>query len=163
MSSIGIHIFFYAGKRILAPPPNLAEPHRRLVCLCRLYEVMDINAEVPPGEGEHYRDIILFNDLLVVTKEQSASVSSSTNKKKHGPTYAYKDSFHLRGLELTLFHTNVYRHGIQIIRKSSGCVLLTLNASSEHDRYKFVMDLQESIYEMNQMEEAISEMTASGN
>ena len=67
----------------------------------------------------------------------------------------------MRGLELTLFHTNVYRHGIQITRKSSGCVLLTLNASSEHDRYKFVMDLQESIYEMNQMEDAISEMTTS--
>ena len=108
----------------------------------------------------------MFNDLLVVTKEQSntSSVSSSsTNKKKLGPTYAYKDSFHLRGLELTLFHTNVYRHGIQIIRKSSGCVLLTLNASSEHDRYKFVMDLQESIYEMNQMEEAITEMTSLGH
>ena len=108
----------------------------------------------------------MFNDLLVVTKEQSntSSVSSSsTNKKKIGPNYAYKDSFHLRGLELTLFHTNVYRHGIQIIRKSSGCVLLTLNASSEHDRYKFVMDLQESIYEMNQMEEAITEMTALGH
>ena len=131
------------------------------MCLCRLYEVIDINAEVSPGEGEHYRDIILFNDLLVVTKEQAGSVSSSSNKKKNCPTYAYKDSFHLRGLELTLFHTNVYRHGIQIIRKSSGCVLLTLNASSEHDRYKFVMDLQESIYEMNQMEEAISEMTVS--
>ena len=65
----------------------------------------------------------------------------------------------MRGLELTLFHTNVHRHGIQMTRKSSGCVLLTLNASSEHDRYKFVMDLQESIYEMNQMEDAISEMT----
>ena len=155
-------VFLFAGKRIPAPPQNLAEPHRRLVCLCRLYEVLNINAEVAPGEGEHYRDIILFNDLLIVTKEQT-SVSSSTNKKKLGPSYAYKDSFHLRGLELTLFHTNVYKHGIQIIRKSSGCVLLTLNASSEHDRYKFVMDLQESIYEMNQMEEAIQEMTATAH
>ena len=154
----------FVGKRIPAPPPNLAEPHRRLVCLCRLYEVLDINAEVAPGDGEHYRDIILFNDLLVVTKEQPSTASSSSNNKKksaQGPSYAYKDSFHLRGLELTLFHTNVYRHGIQITRKSSGCVLLTLNASSEHDRYKFVMDLQESIYEMNQMEDAISEMTTS--
>merc|ERR1711902_414110 len=95
-----------AGKRVPAPPSNLAEPHRRLVCLCRLYEVLDINTEVVPGEGEHYRDIILFNDLLVVTKEQSntssVSTSSSHNKKKLGPNYAYKDSFHLRGLELTL-------------------------------------------------------------
>ena len=158
---------WFLGKRVPAPPSNLAEPHRRLVCLCRLYEVLDINTEVAPTEGEHYRDIILFNDLLVVTKEQSntssVSTSSSHNKKKHGPNYAYKDSFHLRGLELTLFHTNVYRHGIQIIRKSSGCVLLTLNAGSEHDRYKFVMDLQESIYEMNQMEEAITEMTTVGH
>jgi len=39
-------------------------------------------------------------------------------------------------------------------------VLLTLNAGSEHDRYKFVMDLQESIFEMNQMEQAIQEISA---
>ena len=144
------------------PPPNLSEPHRRLVCLCRLYEVLDIDSDVSPGGGEHYRDIILFNDLLVVTKEQTSVSSSSSSRKRNGPMYAYKDSFHLRGLELTLFHTNVYLHGIQIIRKSSGCVLITLNAGSEHDRYKFVMDLQESIYEMDQMEEAISEMTTAG-
>jgi len=50
---------------------------------------------------------------------------------------------------------------IQIVRKSTGCVLLTLNAGSEHDRYKFVMDLQESIFEMNQMEQAIQEISAS--
>ena len=48
----------------------------------------------------------------------------------------------------------MFSHGIQISRKSDGAVLVTLNAGSEHDRYKFVMDLQESIFEMNQMEEA---------
>ena len=137
------------------------------MCLCRLYEVLDIDAAEttsPLGGGgnDHYRDIVLFNDLLVVTKEQNSSSASSKSRKTNGgggPSYSYKDSFHLRGLELTLFHTNAYRHGIQIIRKSSGCVLITLNAGSEQDRYKFVMDLQESIYEMDQMEEAITDMT----
>ena len=55
----------------------------------------------------------------------------------------------------------MFSHGIQISRQVDGAVLITLNAGSEHDRYKFVMDLQESIYEMNQMEDAISEMTTS--
>ena len=108
--------------------------------------------------------VVQISGTIVVTKEQNSSSASSKSRKSNGggggPSYSYKDSFHLRGLELTLFHTNTYRHGIQIIRKSSGCVLITLNAGSEHDRYKFVMDLQESIYEMDQMEEAIAEMTA---
>ena len=134
---------------------NLTEPHRRLVCLCRLYEVLDINAAKKPSSGEnHQRDIFLFNDLLMVTKQ----VESKASK---GPAYSYRDSFNLKGLEVTLFHTPVFDFGIQIIRKSTGCVLLTLNAGSEHDRYKFVLDLQESIFEMNQMEEAIAEISAS--
>jgi len=152
------------GKR---PPLNLAEPHRRLVCLCRLFEVLDINATKKPSSNDHQRDIFLFNDLLVVTKQipgKSSSTSSSSSKVKKSsgcPSYSYRDSFNLKGLEVTLFHTPVFDFGIQISRKSSGCVLLTLNAGSEHDRYKFVMDLQESIFEMNQMEEAIAEISAS--
>ena len=48
---------------------------------------------------------------------------------------------------------------MQISKKSDGSVLLTLNAGSEHDRYKFVMDLQESIFEMDQMKAAMQELS----
>ena len=143
-------------------PIQLTEPHRRLVCLCRLYEVLDINATKKPSSGPsdgHQRDIFLFNDLLMVTKQVEGARKGSGVASL--PTYSYRDSFNLKGLEVTLFHTPVFDFGIQIVRKSSGCVLLTLNAGSEHDRYKFVMDLQESIFEMNQMEQAIQEISAS--
>ena len=144
--------------------PQLAEPHRRLVCLCRLYEVIDINATKKPVDL-HQRDIFLFNDLVVVTKQTSAA-ASATDKHHHRRqqstnAYSYRDSFHLKGLEVTLFHTPVFDFGIQISRKSTDCVLLTLNAGSEHDRYKFVMDLQESIFEVNQMEKAVAQISAS--
>jgi len=131
-----------------APQPNLAQPHRRLVCLCRLFEVTNINSRKEPAAGSHQRDLFLFNDLLVVTKQ------TSKPSKNSGAIYTQRHSFPLGGLEVTLFHTPVFSHGIQISRKSDGAVLVTLNAGSEHDRYKFVMDLQESIFEMNQMEEA---------
>ena len=134
------------------PQINLVEPHRRLVCLCKLYEVPDINSTKKEA-ADHQRDIFLFNDLLVVTKENSSRSS------KKSPTYAYRDSFNLNGLEVSLFHTPVFDYGIQVVRKATSCILLTLNAGSEHDRYKFVMDLQESIFEMNQMEEALAELS----
>jgi len=150
-----------SGNKKSSPVNNLTEPHRRLVCLCRLYEVLDINAAKKPSGENHQRDIFLFNDLLMVTKQVEGSTKGSAAKGSKGPAYSYRDSFNLKGLEVTLFHTAVFDFGIQIIRKSTGCVLLTLNAGSEHDRYKFVLDLQESIFEMNQMEEAIAEISAS--
>ena len=133
---------------------QLAEPHRRLVCLCRLYEVTNINTRKEPAAGSHQRDLFLFNDLLVVAKQSSKST-------KQQAVYSQRQSFHLRGLEVTLFHTPVFGHGIQVSRKSDGAVLVTLNAGSEHDRYKFVMDLQESIFEMDQLEAAAQSLSSS--
>ena len=50
------------------PISGLSEPkHRRLVCMCRLFEVVDINSRKEPRS--HQRDLFLFNDLLVVTKK----------------------------------------------------------------------------------------------
>jgi hypothetical protein len=132
--------------------PPLAETHRRLVCLCRLADVLDINTKKETEAHSHARDIWLFNDILIVTKIMAGRTSTAT---RGGPMYAYRDSFPLRGTEVTLFHTPVYRYGVQISRKSDGAVLATLNAASEQDRYKFVMDLQESIFEMDVMERAI--------
>ena len=133
-------------------PAALAEPHRRLVCLCRLADVLDINTKKEAEAHAHARDIWLFNDMLIVTKIVAGRTSSAT---RGGPMYAYRDSFSLRGTEVTLFHTPVYKYGVQISRKGDGAVLATLNAASEQDRYKFVMDLQESIFEMDVMERAI--------
>lgn len=44
---------------------NLALPHRRLVCYCRLYEVYDVSKKERPGV--HQREVFLFNDLLMVS------------------------------------------------------------------------------------------------
>ena len=135
-----------------AKRPHLAEPHRRLVCVCRLFEVDDVTGS---GHGGHHqRDVFLFNDLMVIAKESGhgGSRSSRSSKTSSGATYSFKSSFELHGLEVRLFQTPVHRFGIQICRKGdAAAVVCTLNAGSEHDRYKFVMDIQESIFEMDLM------------
>lgn len=72
---------------------NLALPHRRLVCYCRLYEVADIYKKERPGV--HQREVFLFNDLLVITKILS--------KKKNSVTYTFRQSYPLNGLTVSLF------------------------------------------------------------
>ena len=148
--------------------PLLAEHHRRLVCLCRLYEVTDLNSRKETDAVSHPRDIFLFNDLLVVTKAVNQQHGGSFNQDQEEPQqqYGYRDSFHLTGLEVTLFHTPVFHYGIQIGNKGDAAaeqVLLTLNAGSEHDRYKFVMDLQESIFEMDLMNRVLNEISSSSS
>ncbi len=148
-------------------PQISAEHHRRLVCLCRLYEVTDI-CKREGEELQHPRDLFLFNDLLVVTKQMTAMTtakvaaagcaSSAAASAAGGPFYSFRDAFPLSGLEVTLFHTPLYSHGVQLSRRRDPeRALLTLNARSEHDRYKFVMDLQESIFEVELMERAMAE------
>lgn len=77
---------------IVGKKPNLALPHRRLVCYCRLYEIPDINKKERPGV--HQREVFLFNDLLVITK--------IFNKKKNSATYTFRVSFPLCGMVVTL-------------------------------------------------------------
>lgn len=72
---------------------NMALPHRRLVCYCRLYEVLDVSKKERPGV--HQREVFLFNDLLVITKILS--------KKKSSVTYTFRQSFSLQGLVVSLF------------------------------------------------------------
>ena len=139
-----------------AKRPNLAEPHRRLVCVCRLFEVDDV-----AGSGHHQRDVFLFNDIMVIAKETGHGSSRSSRSSKSsstggtGSTYSFKSSFELHGLEVRLFQTPVHRFGIQIGRKGDPEAICTLNAGSEHDRYKFVMDIQESIFEMDLMDSVL--------
>ena len=80
--------------------PNLALPHRRLVCYCRLYEIADVNKKERPGV--HQREVFLFNDLLVVTK--------IFTKKKSSVTYTFRNSFSLCGMVVNLLDvpSNVY-------------------------------------------------------
>lgn len=78
---------------IVGKKPNMALPHRRLVCYCRLYEIPDIHKKERPGV--HQREVFLFNDLLVVTKILS--------KKKNSVTYTFRQSFTLCGMVVTLF------------------------------------------------------------
>lgn len=77
---------------IVGKKPNLALPHRRLVCYCRLYEIPDINKKERPGV--HQREVFLFNDLLVITKIFS--------KKKSSVTYTFRNSFPLVGMVVTM-------------------------------------------------------------
>ncbi|CAK9823471.1 IQ motif and SEC7 domain-containing protein 1 [Anthophora retusa] len=127
---------------IVGKKPNMALPHRRLVCYCRLYEIPDINKKERPGV--HQREVFLFNDLLVVTKILS--------KKKNSVTYTFRQSFPLCGMVVTLFEVPHYPYGIRLSQRVDGKVLVTFNARNAHDRCKFVEDLRESISEMDEME-----------
>jgi len=46
-----------------------------------------------------------------------------------------------------------YLHCIQLSQKGDNKVLITFNARNEHDRCKFTQDLEESIAEMDEMEQ----------
>lgn len=95
-------------QTIVAKCPNLAVPHRRLVCYCRLYEVPDPHKRERPGV--HQREVFLFNDILVITKIHS--------RKKSSVTYAFRQSHLLAGLAVTLFETQFYPFGIQVYHHS---------------------------------------------
>ncbi|EAA13089.5 AGAP011421-PA, partial [Anopheles gambiae str. PEST] len=127
---------------IVGKKPNLALPHRRLVCYCRLYEIPDINKKERPGV--HQREVFLFNDLLVITKIFS--------KKKSSVTYTFRNSYTLCGMVVTLLDVPNYQFCIRLSQKVDGKVLVTFNARNEHDRCKFAEDLRESISEMDEME-----------
>lgn len=127
---------------IVGKKPNLALPHRRLVCYCRLYEIPDINKKERPGV--HQREVFLFNDLLVITKIFS--------KKKSSVTYTFRNSYTLCGMVVTLLDVPNYPYCIRLSQKVDGKVLVTFNARNEHDRCKFAEDLRESISEMDEME-----------
>jgi len=129
-------------QTIVAKCPNLAVPHRRLVCYCRLYEVPDRLKKERPGL--HQREVFLFNDLLVITKIHS--------RKKNSVTYTFRQNYLLAGMVVSLYDTPFYPYGIQLAQKWDRKIVLTLNARNEHDRSKFVEDLKESIAEMDEME-----------
>ncbi|XP_050519247.1 IQ motif and SEC7 domain-containing protein 1 isoform X3 [Diabrotica virgifera virgifera] len=127
---------------IVGKKPNMALPHRRLVCYCRLYEIPDIYKKERPGV--HQREVFLFNDLLVITKILS--------KKKSSVTYTFRNSYPLCGMIVTLFDVPHYPYGIRLSQRVDQKVLVTFNARNEHDRCKFAEDLKEAVSEMDEME-----------
>ncbi|KAJ8911054.1 hypothetical protein NQ315_015108 [Exocentrus adspersus] len=127
---------------IVGKKPNMALPHRRLVCYCRLYEIPDIHKKERPGV--HQREVFLFNDLLVITKILS--------KKKSSVTYTFRNSYPLCGMVVTLFEVPHYPFGIRLSQRVDQKVLVTFNARNEHDRCKFAEDLKEAVSEMDEME-----------
>ncbi|KAJ8384182.1 hypothetical protein AAFF_G00208000 [Aldrovandia affinis] len=123
----------------------LSQPHRRLVCYCRLFEVPDLNR--PQRLGLHQREIFLFNDLLVVTK--------IFQKKKNSVTYSLRQSFSLYGMQVALFDNQYYSHGIRLTSAMPGAdikVLINFNAPNPQDRKRFTTDLRESTTEVQEME-----------
>ncbi|XP_062580125.1 IQ motif and SEC7 domain-containing protein 2-like isoform X3 [Saccostrea cucullata] len=144
-------------QTVVGKKPQLALPHRRLVCYCRLYEVHDPNKK--EKIGLHQREVFLFNDLLLITKIFS--------KKKSGITYSYKQSFPLSSMQVFLFETSHYQYGVRLVGGVNHKVLITLNARNDHDRQKFVEDLREAILETNGMEtlriEEVQKHTANHN
>ncbi|XP_031423459.1 IQ motif and SEC7 domain-containing protein 1 isoform X3 [Clupea harengus] len=123
----------------------LSQPHRRLVCYCRLFEVPDPNK--PQKLGLHQREIFLFNDLLVVTK--------IFQKKKNSVTYSFRQSFSLYGMQVLCFENQYYPNGIRLTSAVPGAdikVLINFNAPNPQDRKKFTDDLRESIAEVQEME-----------
>ncbi|KAG9509205.1 Cyclin-dependent kinase 16, partial [Fragariocoptes setiger] len=124
--------------------PNLCVPYRRLVCFCRLYEVFDVNKR--ERAGQHQREIFLFNDLLLVTKLVKRVRSNSAQQ------YSYRQSFPLQGLMVTLFQSQYYAFGIRLAHRVDQSCLIMFNARNEHDRSRFVDDLNESIAETDEME-----------
>ncbi|KAJ8333360.1 hypothetical protein SKAU_G00422560 [Synaphobranchus kaupii] len=123
----------------------LSQPHRRLVCYCRLFEVPDPNR--PQRLGLHQREIFLFNDLLVVTK--------IFQKKKNSVTYSLRQSFSLYGMQVAVFDNQYYAHGIRLTSSMPGAdikVLINFNAPNPQDRKKFSSDLRESTAEVQEME-----------
>ncbi|XP_066948882.1 IQ motif and SEC7 domain-containing protein 1-like isoform X18 [Macrobrachium rosenbergii] len=129
-------------QTMVGKKPNLALPHRRLVCYCRLYEIPDVNKR--ERVGVHQREVFLFNDLLVVTKIFS--------KKKSSVTYTFRQSFPLAGLSVTTKEVPYYPYLMEIRQRVDSKLLITFNARNEHDRSKFCEDLKESICEMDEME-----------
>ncbi len=128
----------------------MAEPHRRLVCFCRLTEVQDPSKRRDHKKpGAHQRGIFLFNDLLLVTKTLAS--------KKGRTVHQFRSKVSLSEIRVNVFSTADYPWGIQLQQRSPrevGRVLATFDARSQGDQQKFVADLQESVAETLEMEKA---------
>ncbi|XP_067907355.1 IQ motif and SEC7 domain-containing protein 3-like [Heterodontus francisci] len=133
-------------KSIVGMKAALSVPHRRLVCCSRLFEVMDINKA--QKQAAHQREVFLFNDLVVILKLCA--------KKKSSATYTFYKSVGLLGMQIHLFDTEFYPHGLTLVSSASGSEkkqALSFCAQSSEELQKFVEELKESIAEVTEMEQ----------
>ncbi|XP_038637325.1 IQ motif and SEC7 domain-containing protein 3-like isoform X2 [Scyliorhinus canicula] len=133
-------------KSIMGMKAALSVPHRRLVCCSRLFEVMDVNKV--QKQAAHQRELFLFNDLVVILKLCA--------KKKSSATYTFYKSVGLLGMQIHLFETEFYPHGITLVSSVSGSEkkqALSFCAQSSEELQKFEEELKESITEVTEMEQ----------
>ncbi|KJH43333.1 Sec7 domain protein [Dictyocaulus viviparus] len=125
--------------------PRLTETQRRLVCYCRLQQVLDPLRK--QSAGSHERDVFLFNDMLVVGKAINKRRSSSRT------SYTMKHWIPLLGASVHEFKKGSYEFGLTITSPSPDNHQIHFNARNYDDRCRFVADVIESIRESCQMEE----------
>lgn len=119
--------------------PKLVEPHRRLVCYCRLNQIMDRTKR--QAQNAHQREVFLFNDLLLVAKALS---------KKKCSQYTLRSWTSLIGMRVRPFENSIYHFGLSLVYPDGQEILM--NAKNGDDRYRFAADVQESIAECSEME-----------
>ncbi|CAD5220346.1 unnamed protein product [Bursaphelenchus okinawaensis] len=121
--------------------PLLVEQHRRLICYCRLNQIID------PAKKQsitaHQREIFLFNDIMLITKNVS--------KKKAPAQYVLKSWSPLIGVNIHEFDNANYTFGLKIL--FPGAQHLYFNAKNGDDRHKFMADVKESVAESTEMEQ----------
>ncbi|CAJ0935867.1 unnamed protein product, partial [Mesorhabditis belari] len=122
--------------------PRLSESHRRLVCYCRLNQIVDISKKQP--STSHERDVFLFNDMIVITK--------ASGVRRHSPSQQYTLRAHssLFGARVETFSRGTYDFGIRLTTPDHQT--LDFNARNHDDRCRFVADVGESILECHGME-----------
>uniref|UniRef100_A0A7E4W049 SEC7 domain-containing protein n=1 Tax=Panagrellus redivivus TaxID=6233 RepID=A0A7E4W049_PANRE len=120
--------------------PKLVEPHRRLICYCRLHQVTDVNRK--QAITAHQREIFLFNDLMLVAK--------ILTKKKPVAQYTLRYWTPLVGLKVSTFQTQLYPFGVHI--QCPDGETLIFNAKNNDDRCRFLADVRESVMESTEME-----------
>ncbi|VDM63672.1 unnamed protein product [Angiostrongylus costaricensis] len=127
--------------------PRLTETQRRLVCYCRLQQVLDPLRK--QSAGSHERDVFLFNDMLVAINKRRSSSRTS---------YTLKHWMPLLGASVHEFKSNSYEFGLTITPPAPDSNPLHFNARNYDDRCRFVADVVESIRESCQMEEVRLEL-----
>ena len=123
--------------------PNLNSSWRRLVCFCRVTEVADVNKK--EKKDAHQRGLFLFNDLLVVTKNE---------KSKKKQLHQHRYTLGLNDLRVNVYRTTHHQFGVQLQERHTERVVATFACRSYNDQQRFVSDLQESIAEVEEMDRA---------
>jgi hypothetical protein len=86
----------------------------------------------------------------------NSSIKTGGGDSMFTQSYSYRASYPLLGLAVKMFVSPLHPFGIKIIRRLDEEVVIIFNARNAHDRNRFVVDLKESIEEMNLMESSVN-------